>query len=147
MPYKNKEAARINRNASLKRKVAASGLTLHAYRKTKYPVYFGLHRLICQNRKRSIAKGIQFTIKSADLKGILDAQKGVCPLTGRPLRFGPGWDMTNASIDRIDQSLGYIASNVRLVCWWANIARNVMTDEESFIWCRLVVVFNRRKRA
>lgn len=40
------------------------------------------------------------------------------------------------SIDRIEPCKGYVNNNIRLVCWWANIARSTMSDEDLFIWCK-----------
>ena len=36
------------------------------------------------------------------------------------------------SIDRIDQTKGYVPGNVRLVAFWINSARMVMQDDEFF---------------
>lgn len=39
------------------------------------------------------------------------------------------------SLDRLDNSLGYIVSNVRLACCMANLARNAFSDEEFYRMC------------
>lgn len=45
----------------------------------------------------------------------------------------------NASIDRKNPKLGYIEGNVRLVCFWTNIARYNLTDTQFKAWCKKVV--------
>lgn len=80
---------------------------------------------------------------------VLNMQAGICPLTGLTLTFssGSGFVFTNASLDRIDPSKGYIQGNVRLVCLWANYARNSLTDEDFFYFCNLVVARHMRPRS
>lgn len=77
---------------------------------------------------------------------VLRLQGGVCPLTGLTLTFqsGSGVVFTNASLDRINPKIGYIQGNVRLVCLWANLARNSLTDEDFFYFCNLVVARYRK---
>lgn len=79
------------------------------------------------------------------LMHILQTQRGVCPLTGLRLTFsrGSGRVWTNASIDRIDPSKGYDQGNVRLVTYWANVARNSLTDEDFYYFCNLVAARHR----
>lgn len=68
-------------------------------------------------------------------------QHGCCAVTGIPMThvYGQGAIMTNASIDRIDNRVGYTKANVRLVCYAVNIMRGQMTDDELYEWCRLIV--------
>lgn len=68
-------------------------------------------------------------------------QHGMCAVTGVPMThiYGHGNVMTNASLDRIDNRIGYTNDNVRLVCFAVNVMRNSMTDDELYEWCRLIV--------
>lgn len=43
------------------------------------------------------------------------------------------------SIDRIDSSIGYLKSNVRLVIWQYNLMKGEISDEEIFNICKRVV--------
>jgi len=68
-------------------------------------------------------------------------QEGKCALCDIPMTFirGNGWQVpTNASLDKIDPSKGYIEGNVRLVCWQANSMKGQLTDEELIIFCKLI---------
>jgi hypothetical protein len=56
----------------------------------------------------------------------------VCSVTGLPLSTewdGPDKNPWAPSLDRIDNELGYIEGNVRLVCWAYNLAKGSWPDE------------------
>lgn len=79
------------------------------------------------------------------LKRIWEEQSGVCPISGTSLtlprssdRFG-GASPYNASLDRVDNSLGYVKGNVRFISHMANIARGAFTDEQLIEFCQRVV--------
>lgn len=61
-----------------------------------------------------------------------------CSVTG--VRLSPKWDGPSRynpwapSIDRIDQSRGYVTGNVRPVCWAYNCARQDWPDEVVLAW-------------
>lgn len=76
-----------------------------------------------------------------ELVEIWEQQNGLCAVTKMPMTHqnGDGWIWTNASIDRIDNSVGYAKDNVRLVCTAVNIMRNKMTDEELLWWSKSIV--------
>jgi len=82
------------------------------------------------------------------LKGLWEIQRGVCPLTGWRLRLPPtgeGWtrsspiSIDSASLDRIDNTKGYLQGNVRFVAVIANYARNVFTDADVVKFASAVV--------
>ena len=71
------------------------------------------------------------------LKDVWDAQNGVCPLTGWAVRLpygSMGWPGGStpeaASLDRIDNSKGYVQGNVRFVALMANLARQCFSDSD-----------------
>ena len=74
-------------------------------------------------KSRCLKKGIPFDLDQHEDDLNARLKVGVCELTGLPLRVGHGprtWD--SPSIDRIVPSLGYVHSNVRVVCVAANAA-------------------------
>ena len=89
-------------------------------------------------RYRARKKGIPFTITSEHVANLAEAQDNLCALTNFPLTYGPPRCPTNASLDRIctNPTVGYIPSNVRIVCVRANIMRLSMSDDELHIWCQ-----------
>ena len=69
------------------------------------------------------------------LKEIWDSQQGICPLTGWKLELPTQskqyrLHIKTASLDRIDNSKGYILGNVRFVSVMFNFARNNFSDED-----------------
>ena len=79
------------------------------------------------------------------LKQLWDSQNGTCPFTGwkivLPKNTTKPWknqSPNNASIDRIDNSKGYIEGNVRFIAYMANIARQCFVDEQLIEFCKAV---------
>lgn len=75
-------------------------------------------------RDRNNKCGCDLTIEY--IKQIWDDQNGICPLTGwaliLPQGTAKGWetsDPSNASLDRIDPSKGYVKGNVRFIAYMA----------------------------
>ena len=82
----------------------------------------------CKNRAKR--KGIEFTITAADL-----AMPPECPCCGNKLqaRTGPrkpGPTPNSPSIDRVDNSRGYVPGNVAIICWRCNELKRNATPEE-----------------
>jgi len=69
------------------------------------------------------------------------SQNGKCAITGwqMTMRLADGVVATNASIDRIDSSIGYIEGNVQIVCRAVNVAKHDLTMDEFVMLCRSVV--------
>jgi hypothetical protein len=81
------------------------------------------------------------TILPDDLFDLWRAQHGECAVTGKPMTHErvKGQDiLTNVSIDRVDNSIGYVKSNVRLVCKAVNKMKSDMTNEDFMKWCGFV---------
>ena len=56
-----------------------------------------------------------------------------------------GKNIYNASIDRIVPSLGYIKSNVRLVCSQVNMMRSNLEDSEVINICEAIINYAKLK--
>lgn len=77
-------------------------------------------------KRRAQLKNIEFTISISDIE-IVDT----CPVLGIPIFFYREQMQDNSvSIDRVDNSLGYIPGNVRLISYRANRLKNDATLEE-----------------
>lgn len=85
------------------------------YNKTywkKYPEKYKLKRLRTVARR----KGLDFNITEEDI-----VVPEICPILGIPLVSSSiGWDPANPSVDRIDNSKGYIKGNVQIISHRAN---------------------------
>ena len=96
-------------------------------------------RAIGAVKKRSKLNGLSNNLDFEFLEELWKEQNGVCPITGISMDLGTGKiNYRRASIDRIDSSKGYEKGNVRWVCYWANLAKHMMSDRELIEFCILV---------
>lgn len=92
-------------------------------RRAKDPVRY----LYNQAKYRAKQRGHEFDIDLGDLE-IPD----VCPVFGIPLFFTEGGRTDNSySIDRIDNSKGYVKGNVRVISFRANQMKSNLTLQEA----------------
>jgi hypothetical protein len=87
---------------------------------------FSLYSSLLLAKKRA-----EVTVTVDDLLEIYDNQLGLCALSGIKLTWSQGkWLPTSISMDRIDNSKGYVHGNVRLVCASVNSFKGTMNDDE-----------------
>jgi hypothetical protein len=97
-------------------------------RKTKYDA----------KKRRNLA----FTIELDYLVEMLKAQDGVCALSGWPLEFTRGGSFKGGknpkgcTIDRIDNSKGYVPGNVQLACCLPNYLKSDMPLDQFRSLCK-----------
>ncbi|WP_192242931.1 hypothetical protein [Mesorhizobium silamurunense] len=95
--------------------------------------------------KRCIEWGLSFQY----LDALIEKQGWQCALTGALLAFNHGYCNAgegNASLDRIDSSVGYVEGNVQFVTKNVNFAKQAMTDGDFVEMCRQVVEHARKPR-
>lgn len=99
---------------------------------------------VLRARQRAAKKG-PTNLTPSFLKELWEKQGGICSFTGWVLLLPDstnGWKAgphpKNASLDRIDNSRGYVQGNVRFVSVMANTARGQFSDEELRQFCRAV---------
>lgn len=103
--------------------------------------------LRAQYRGKRKKYGSDITIEY--LKKLWEEQKGICPFTGWNLilpKDTNGWENSNpinASLDRIDNSIGYMQGNVRFISVMANLARQSFTDDQLIDFCKTVTSYQR----
>lgn len=78
---------------------------------------------------------LDFTIDTDYIMSLLVKQDGKCALTGWNLEFtrGGDWDGKNpkgATMDRINNSKGYVPGNIQLVCGLPNSVRGALSMKE-----------------
>jgi hypothetical protein len=87
-----------------------------------------------------------------DLKNQWDTQGGICPFTGIQLMLS-NYSKINtdpiksASLDRIDNSKGYIKGNIRWVSRAINFMKNSMSDDKVFELCYIIHQHIEKKKA
>jgi hypothetical protein len=110
-------------------------LEKHQERTRRTPLY-SLISILALARKRA-----EVTINQHYLLELYDQQQGLCALSGIKLTWATGkMSPTSLSVDRIDNSKGYIPGNVRLVCVAINAFRGTMNDEEMLKMARALIV-------
>lgn len=106
-----------------------------AFKRTKdYKSY--LSYLLSKAKRRG-----ECSIDLSYLCSLWESQAGKCAITGwqMTMRLADGVVSTNASIDRIDSSIGYKEGNIQLVCRCANVAKHDLTMDEFVMLCRSVI--------
>lgn len=93
-------------------------------------------------------KGRASTLTAGYLVELLNEQNRRCALTGKELtcklkRGRRYW--TNASLDRLDGSKGYLPGNIQLVALAVNLSRGGLTVDEYVKWCKLVTKYQEGK--
>lgn len=75
------------------------------------------------------------------LEDLYYRQEGLCALTGKELTFvqDGGRTPTNISIDRINSSVGYLETNVQLVCHQVNTMKSDLSVTELRSWCESIL--------
>lgn len=79
-------------------------------------------------RQSAERKGLEFTLTQEQVVELVAPM--VCSVSGLPLTTEEHQGPWGPSIDRIDNSKGYVPGNVRLTCWMFNRAKAHWTDEQ-----------------
>jgi hypothetical protein len=95
----------------------------------------------------ALKRNIKFLITSKYLNDLYITQNKKCALTGVDIFLAPksirvNHDVTTASLDRIDSSLGYVEGNVRWVHKVINQFISDFSDDEVFYLCDLILKNN-----
>lgn len=86
--------------------------------------HYGRAVQLCENaRRRASEKGLPFDLDRTEIARRLEVAR--CEVTGLALELlaGEGGHPRAPSLDRTDSTLGYLMSNVRVVCWQYNAAK------------------------
>jgi hypothetical protein len=96
--------------------------------------------LLCRCIASAKIRGQECTITVEYIEALLAPM--VCSATGLPLSLEHGGDSARnpwaPSVDRLDNSKGYVPGNVRVVCWAFNMMRCDFPDEVVFALARAV---------
>lgn len=91
--------------------------------------------LISNAKRRGTACGVTVD----DLLILWGEQKGLCALSGLAMTHGVGLKSTSVSVDRLNQDIGYMKGNIRLVCVALNSLRGPWSDQEALRIARAFV--------
>lgn len=131
---------RLNREwrAKNKDKVAASAAKYKAKNKDRLAEYNQQYNasakgLLAGIKSRCKKWGVEFNLTIDDI-----IIPDTCPILGIPIEHGKGYRTDNSpSVDRIDNSVGYVKGNVHVISMRANRIKNDSTLEE----LRLIVEY------
>jgi hypothetical protein len=118
------------------------------FKKTKYirqPDKYSNFRWYIKSVKAR--KNKEYNIDCEYLKELWEKQGGICPITKKKLElrthsYENKSQPYSASLDRIDNSKGYIKGNVRFVALIFNYARNKFEDDQVLEFCKAVASEN-----
>ena len=89
-------------------------------------------------------RGLDFDIDIDYVMNLLVEQNGKCALTGWDLEFTRGGTFSygtnpkGCTMDRKNNSRGYVKGNVQLVCWKVNKIKGELNDDDFKDLCKLV---------
>jgi hypothetical protein len=91
---------------------------------TKIPSWIKV--MVANAKMRAAKRGLQFDLTPEDVVEMYNDQKGMCYWFNVPMQWrddvGPRNPMI-PTIDRADNTRGYVRSNCILACWGANAAK------------------------
>lgn len=83
-------------------------------------------------KKRALKKSIEFSLTKEDI-----IIPDICPLLEIPIFAGEKGNYLNTpSLDRIDNTIGYIPNNIRVISSLANTMKNCATREQLLTFCK-----------
>lgn len=94
-------------------------------------------------------RGIEFDVSPEYLEKMYT---GVCHFSGIEINIGTysvlngGKDLGNASLDRLDSTIGYVENNVVWVYKPVNIMKHIMSSDEFLDLCEKIVLNNQQKK-
>ena len=90
-------------------------------------------KVLSKLKRDAEKRDIYFELAAEDIWNVYISQSKICRFSGVPLTWGE-----DASVDRIDSTLGYFLENIQIVHKALNIMKRDMDDNQFIQWCRLV---------
>lgn len=97
-----------------------------------------IRTLLARAKHAAKHRGHEFTLTPVKLLDIWLTQNGRCYYSGLPMNFTTKHPHL-VSVERLDNSLGYVDGNVVLACWCVNRARNILTKDQLLEMCKAIV--------
>ncbi len=126
-----------SRRAELNREWRQANPEKYNASKTKWRKNNPVKTMLITAKTRAKRKGIEFSLTDIDV-----SLPEVCPILGITLQsnYGTGgWKHDSYSLDRIDNSLGYIKGNVRVVSNLANQMKSYADKEQLLAFAKWVL--------
>lgn len=127
-----------SQSTEYRRKQRAKRSAAHKIYSREYRAKNRAKYLIGECRRRCEKRGWAFNLDQYEdaIQARIDA--GVCELTGYPLELKPvkGRPFNTPSIDRIKPEVGYVYSNIRVICFAANAMLGDWGEEAALMMVR-----------
>lgn len=95
-------------------------------------------QILYRTESRAKAKGLEFNIDESDI-----VIPEICPILEVPIIVGTKGDYEySLSIDRVDNSKGYIKGNVQIISKKANSMKNSANPDELITFCKNVLRYS-----
>lgn len=94
-------------------------------------------------KKSAINRNKEWAVTDEYLQKLLEQQEFKCALSGYPIEFSHKSIKHTASLDRIDNSKGYVIGNVQWVHKNINIMKHIFSNNEFIQLCKVVYDYNR----
>lgn len=104
-------------------------------------------------RRKAKERNLEWNLTEAYLDALFIKQAGLCALSGVPItlttkvnkQHNLDKSLMTASLDRIDNNLGYIEGNVQWVHKTVNRIRQNLTIPDFIVWCDKIVNYIKEK--
>jgi hypothetical protein len=107
------------------------------------------HNKFAQYRYDAKNRGLEWSLTEEEFNTLSTSDCAVCgiePLQIHTLKRKKGFDSCLYNgIDRIDNSKGYVANNVRPCCKHCNLAKHTMSEDEFNSWISRIIEFHSLK--
>lgn len=92
-------------------------------------------------RNGAKARNIEFNISIEYMWGLFQKQDGKCALTGKEIKLSHNTSKIKptASLDRIDNSFGYVEGNVQWTHKQVNLCKHILNNEDFIAMCKEIV--------
>lgn len=109
-----------------------------------------LLKCLATSKESAIKRNLCWDLDYEALQAIYISQDGKCAISGERLSFDRVPRKSSDSralmtIDRIDNSIGYLKDNIQFVTLQVNQAKSSYDIEDLFIMCENILTFNGRK--
>lgn len=102
-----------------------------------------------QIKKGASERNLDFSISIEDMWDLFVLQKRRCALSGITLMFAPTGktrQLQTASLDRIDNSKGYVKGNIQWVHKHLNNMKMTLSNDDFIKWCLEVTNYQNKKK-
>jgi hypothetical protein len=138
----NKEKVNANRRKYFKERMNSVEVAdkVNLGQRVRYSRYV-YNRLFNSCKNRAVKKNLEFNLELSD---IIIPEK--CPILEIPIFTGTKNNYsTSPSVDRIDNTKGYIKGNIKVISMLANTMKNNATKEQLLLFCKNMPLYLNNK--